>query len=58
MDKIKILVVDDHAILREGIRSLLSAYTEVQFRRIYILCSYINSLVIANKSLFKILRNE
>ena len=30
MSKIKILVVDDHAILREGIRALLSLYPDIE----------------------------
>ena len=30
MDKIKILLVDDHAIMREGIRSLLSSYDDIE----------------------------
>lgn len=30
MDKITVLLVDDHAILREGLRSLLSCYEDVQ----------------------------
>lgn len=30
MDRIKILVVDDHAIMREGIRALLSVHDDVE----------------------------
>ncbi|MDD5191252.1 MAG: response regulator transcription factor [Dehalococcoidales bacterium] len=30
MDKIKILVVDDHAVLRDGIRALLSLHDDIQ----------------------------
>ena len=30
MDKIKILVVDDHAIMREGIRALLGLYDDIE----------------------------
>lgn len=30
MDKIKILVVDDHAMMRDGIRALLSIYDDVE----------------------------
>ncbi len=30
MDKIKVLVVDDHAILRDGIRALLGLYNDIE----------------------------
>ena len=30
MDKIKVLIADDHALLREGIRSLLSQYPDIE----------------------------
>lgn len=30
MEKITVLVVDDHTIMREGIRSLLSAYDDIE----------------------------
>jgi len=30
MDKMRILVADDHALLRDGIRSLLSAYDDME----------------------------
>jgi len=30
MDKIRVLIVDDHAILRDGIRALLAAYDDVE----------------------------
>jgi len=30
MDKIRILVVDDHALVRDGIRSLLNAYYDME----------------------------
>ncbi len=30
MDKIKILIVDDHALLRDGIRALLGVHDEIE----------------------------
>jgi DNA-binding NarL/FixJ family response regulator len=30
MDKIRVLIADDHAILREGVRALLGMYTEME----------------------------
>ena len=30
MEKIKVLVVDDHPVVREGIRSLLSSYKDIE----------------------------
>ncbi len=30
MDKVKILIVDDHALLRDGIRALLGVYDEIK----------------------------
>ncbi len=30
MDKVKILIVDDHALLRDGIRALLGVYDEIE----------------------------
>ena len=29
MDKVKVLIVDDHALFRDGIRALLSDYDEI-----------------------------
>lgn len=29
MDKVKVLIVDDHALFRDGIRALLSSYDEI-----------------------------
>ena len=30
MDKVKILIVDDHAVLRDGLRAMLGVYDEIE----------------------------